>query len=102
MGELYLKQDRTKRLRIKNLEVFNERLVSMMRDYDISLRQAIIWDMEGFDNYNYKRDTHLQHYLIVNGIVDVEDRLFYLRVMKRVLPDYKLTTENSNDTSRDI
>jgi len=71
-----------------------------MKDYDITLKQAIIWDMEGFDNYNYKKDTHLQHYLIVNGIIDVEDRLFYLRVVKGISPDIKLRDEQKNDTTR--
>jgi hypothetical protein len=95
-----LRQGQIRGLRLKNLQVFNERLVSMMKDYDITLKQAIIWDMEGFDNYNYKKDTHLQHYLIVNGIIDVEDRLFYLRVVKGISPDIKLRDEQKNDTTR--
>ena len=76
---------------MQNLQVFNERIVSMMRDYDISLKTAILWDMEGFDNYNPKVDAHVQHYLVVNGINDVEDRLFYLKIMKGVSPDIGLT-----------
>lgn len=71
----------------------------MMRDYNITLRQSLIWDMEGFDSYNYKKDSHVQHYLIVNGIVDVEDRLFYLRVVKGLCPDIKLTAEQKNDAT---
>lgn len=100
MGELFLKQSQVKSLRLLNLSVFNERLVSMMKDYTITLKQAIIWDMEGFDSYDYRKDTHLQHYLIVNGIVDVEDRLFYLKIVKGLSPDIKLTARQDDDTTR--
>lgn len=75
----------------------------MMKDYDISLKEAITWDMEGFDNYNPEISAHVQHYLVANGIHNAYDRLFYVKIMRGLTPDFKLSKlENSNDTSRDI
>jgi hypothetical protein len=100
-GELEL-HDSKDSYRLKNLKVFTERIVSMMRDYNISLKQAVIWDMEGFGNYNPTISAHIQHYLIVNGILNVNDRLFYIKVLRGFAPDIKLKElENNNDAPRD-
>lgn len=86
-------------LRTENLEVFSERIVSMMRDYNISLKEAVTWDMEGFDSYDTKNIRHISHYLVVNGLTEYDDRLFYLKVMNGEIPNIGLKV--NNDASRD-
>lgn len=101
MGELEL-SDPKDSYRLKNLRVFTERIVSMMRDYDISLKQAVLWDMEGFGNYDPTISAHIQHYLLVNGIRNANDRLFYIKVLRGFTPDIKLKElENNNDAPGD-
>ena len=97
-----MKEQLGRAIRLKNLSVLTERLVSMMRDYDITLKQAVMWDMEGFDNYNPKIPSHVQHYLLVNGIINVEDRLFYIKLLRGLSPDIALKEleSNDNDTPR--
>lgn len=102
MGDYPLKNKADIYRRI-NLKVYAERLVSMMKDYDITLKEAISWDMEGFGNYNPSLVSHIHHYLVANGLHDTDDRLFYVKVMRGLVPDFKLSKlENSNDTSRNF
>lgn len=98
-----MKEQLGKAIRLKNLSALTERLVSMMRDYGITLKQAVIWDMEGFGNYNPKLPSHVQHYLLVNGITNVEDRLFYIKLLRGLSPDIALKEleSDNNDTPTD-
>ena len=104
MGEYLLKEASGRAIRIKNLAVLTERLISMMRDYNITLKQAVMWDMEGFDNYNPKIAAHIQHYLLVNGVNNVDDRLFYIKIVKGLSPDIVLSHLESDerDTPRNL
>ena len=60
----------------KSLSIFNDRIVTMMKDYQISMRQALEWDFEGFENILQQswEENMLEHdfkyYLWQNGIRD--------------------------------
>lgn len=86
------------------LHIYNRRLVSMMKDYDISLKEAIEWDMSGFQHhYKLSYDSHVAHYLNSNGITDKDSILYYLKVLRGKLPDLKLSDMGieGDDSSRD-
>jgi hypothetical protein len=70
------------------LNIYTKRIVSMMRDYKITLKKAIEWDMEGFSHhYNLNFDSHVVHYLLVNGITRQKDIYYYLKVLRGKSPD---------------
>jgi len=63
----------------------------MMKDYSISLREALMWDHEGFGFLT------LDDYLIVNGVTYSNDKEFYIRILIKKIPDITLSELTEDD-----
>lgn len=71
-----------------SLETFNERIIGMMADNNISMSDALTWDFEGFE-YDipslYKKggeelvEAKFEIYLVRNGL-SIKDGKFYLDI----------------------
>jgi len=76
-------------------DIYYKRLLDMMYDYDISLKQAVLWDFDGFMPYPKKNmiltpEEELDFYLYMNYIPD-GGRMFFAGVALGYFPDYGLT-----------
>lgn len=79
------------------VDIMYKRLLDMMNDYDISLKQAIEWDMLGFMPYPSKKviltpEEEVDYYLHLNYIPE-DSRIFFGGVALGYFPDYGLTDE---------
>lgn len=75
-------------------DIYYKRLIDMMADYDISLRQSILWDFDGFMPYPRKDvilspEEEMDYYLYMNYLKD-GDRTFFAGVALGYFPDYGL------------
>jgi len=82
-----------------------KRLLDMMNDYDISLKQAIEWDMLGFMPYPSKKiiltpEEEVDYYLHLNYVPE-ESRIFFGGVALGYFPDYGLTDEEAKTKQKD-
>lgn len=73
----------------------------MMNDYDISLKQAIEWDMAGYMPYPVRGvilplEEEVDYYLHINCISE-ESRIFFGGVVLGYFPDYGLTDEEETE-----
>lgn len=73
IGELYSvieeKHKEREEEKRRYIEAFHNRIDGMVEDYNISKREAIIWDMEGFDFAYHPRDIEgFEFYLLINMI----------------------------------
>lgn len=74
------------------------RILSMMQEYDISMSEAIEWDMDGFhdapgsDEMDYQYD--LDYYFWINNI-SYEDTLIYRDIIAKHMVD--LVVKKSDD-----
>lgn len=84
------------------VDILYKRLLDMMNDHDISLREAIEWDMLGFMPYEPKSkiiltpEEEVDYYLHTNYISD-ENRVFFSGVALGYFPDYGLTDEEETE-----
>lgn len=82
-------------------DIYYKRLIDMMSDYTISLKEAIQWDSCGFMPYMKKGviltpEQELDHYLRVN-YVPADSRYFFIGVALGHIPDYGLTDEDEEE-----
>ncbi len=75
-------------------DIYYKRLLDMMNDYEISLKQAILWDLDGFMPYPSKgmiltAEEEIDYYLYMNYIPD-DSRVFFSGVALGYFPDYGL------------
>ena len=68
------------------LNIFGWRITSMMKDYDISMSKALMWDFEGF-GYDVKSCFHegtleddFMFYLWQNGVIELKEGELFLNV----------------------
>lgn len=82
-------------------DIYYKRLIDMMSDYDISLKEAIQWDVCGFMPPAKKgviltQEQELDYYLRVNYVPD-DSRYFFIGVALGHIPDYGLTDEDEEE-----
>lgn len=78
-------------------KVFIHRIISMMKDYDISMQEAILNDMDGFPDAPGANEMdflyELDFYFWTNGL-KLEDTTLYLDIVTGKHKDYVLSTLN--------
>ncbi len=87
------------------VDVVYKRLLDMMNDYDISLKEAIEWDMLGFMPYPSKTtiltpEEEVDYYLHMNYVPE-ESRIFFSGVALGYFPDYGLTDVEEKTKQKD-
>ena len=93
-----MKHNRAEFLRSRDpTDIFYKRILDMMRDYEISLSQALNWDMEGFMPFPQRGilltgEEDVEYYLHVNYLPE-SSRAFFSGVMLGKIPDYGFTDE---------
>jgi len=79
----------------KKKSEYDKRILEMMNEYDISLSEAIEWDMDGFPDApnNYGEDNDIPYeidfYLWTNGVT-YSQSLYYRDVLLGKEPNKKL------------
>jgi hypothetical protein len=86
-------------------DIYYKRMIDMMYDYDISLRNAILWDFDGFMPYPKKNvilstEEELDFYLYTNYVPD-GGRTFFTGVALGYFPDYGLTDLEEETEQKD-
>jgi hypothetical protein len=86
------------------VDIYYKRLIDMMSDYSISLKEAIQWDSCGFMPHTKKGviltpEQELDLYLRVNYVPE-ESRYFFIGVALGQFPDYELTDEDEEETEQ--
>lgn len=51
-------------------ELYMNRIFGLIKDYDINIRDAIIWDMMGFEDLSNIFSEAVEEYLIMNNLTD--------------------------------
>lgn len=91
--------DREKDYKLNN-SVYIKRIISMMKDYDLSMKDAILWDMDGFMEAPGANDMdflyELDFYFWSNGL-KLEDTVLYHDVVTGKDTDYVLSTLKITD-----
>lgn len=91
--------DREKDYKLNN-SVYIKRIISMMKDYDLSMKDAILWDMDGFMEAPSANDMdflyELDFYFWSNGL-KLEDTVLYHDVVTGKDTDYVLSTLKITD-----
>ena len=49
-------------------ELFLDRIFGLVKDYGINLREAIIWDMMGFEDLSNIFSEALEEYFVINNL----------------------------------
>ena len=77
-----------------NQSTFISRIVTMMAEYNISMQDAMLWDMEGFTDAPGANDMdflyELDYYFWLNGL-QLDETSLYHDIMTGENPDYVLT-----------
>lgn len=77
----------------ENNKIFMERLIQMMRDYSLTLGEAIEWDMEGFHTAPGANEMdfeyELDYYFWSNGL-DYSKSRFYSDIVDGRISDIEL------------
>ncbi len=101
-----MKHNRAEFLRSRDpTDIFYKRVLDMMRDYEISLAQALSWDMDGFMPFPQHGmlltdEEDIEYYLHVNYLPE-SSRVFFSGVMQGKIPDYGLTNEEEDAEQKD-
>lgn len=73
---------------------FATRIVTMMAEYDLSMKDAMLWDMEGFSDAPGANEMdfayELDYYFWLNGL-QLDETSLYHDIMTGENPDYVLT-----------
>lgn len=81
----------------KSHKIFIDRIISMMKDYDISMQEAILNDMDGFPDAPGATEMdflyELDFYFWTNGL-KLEDTTLYIDIITGKHKDYVLETLN--------
>lgn len=82
---------------------FSDNIIGMMEDYNISMREAIVWEAENFGvNFNRKDgdllEKDLYWYLSINNVKgDIAD--YYVDVLMHRSPDRVLTASTGKESN---
>ena len=97
-----MKHKRAEFLRSRDpTDIFYKRILDMMRDYSISLSQALSWDMDGFMPFPHRGmlltdEEDVEYYLHVNYLPG-SSRVFFSGVMLGKYPDYGFDNEEETE-----
>ncbi len=85
-------------------DIYYKRILEMMRDYDLTMQDAISWDMDGFMPYPTKgmiltEEEEIDFYLHVN-YVPAHSRVFFKGVALGAF-DYTLENEEEETEQKD-
>lgn len=79
---------------INNRFTFATRIISMMNEYDLSMKDAMLWDMEGFSDAPGANEMdfayELDYYFWLNGL-QLDETTLYREIMSGNHNDYVLT-----------
>jgi hypothetical protein len=82
-------------------DIYYKRILDMMCDYNISLKEAISWDMDGYMPYPNKGimlspEEEVDFYLYVNYVPE-GPRIFFAGVALGQFPDYTIGDEEETE-----
>lgn len=85
-------------------DIYYKRILEMMRDYDLTMQDAIAWDMDGFMPYPKKgviltEEEEIDFYLHMNYVPD-NSRVFFQGVALGAF-DYTLEDEEEKAEQKD-
>lgn len=94
---------------VLNIDTFNERIIGMMAEYNITMSEALLWDFEGFyftASHIYEKfgmrglENRFRTYLLRNGLVgpkaDFYVDIFLGRANDRVLEESDAKSEDKS------
>jgi hypothetical protein len=81
------------------IDIYYIRILEMMRDYNISMKEAIEWDFDGFMPCPQRGviltpEEEIEFYLFINYIPKKDSRIFQ-GIALGYMPDYELINEET-------